>query len=217
MKGLLIKDLRLMLGQKRFFILFVLIAVMLNFNSDGSFVIGYMTFVCSVFVLSTISYDENENGYLFLMTLPVLRKTYAREKYVFGVLFTSSAWILAVVISLVFKIANQSDFLLSDFFLEAAVFIPIYIVLLAVMLPFQLKFGGEKGRIAMLMACGIAFFAVYFCVKGLQRMGVDVEKIIDSLPALQQGGLLLLAFVVSVVVLLVSGVISSRIMCRKEF
>ena len=217
MKGLLVKDFRLMLGQKRFFILFVLIAVMLNFNSNGSFVIGYMTFVCSVFVLSTISYDENENGYPFLMTLPALPKTFAREKYVFGFLFSSSAWIIAVVISLIFKTVNKSDFLLSDFFIEAAVFIPFYIVLLAVMLPFQFKFGGEKGRIAMLMACGIAFFAVYFSVRGLQRMGIDVEKIIDSLSALQQGGLLLLAFVVSVAALLVSSAISSRIMCRKEF
>lgn len=217
MKGLLIKDLRLMLGQKRFFILFVFIAVMLNFNSDGSFVIGYMTFVCSVFVLSTISYDENENGYPFLMTLPALRKTFAREKYVFGLLFSSSAWIIAVIISLIFKIGNKSDLLLADFFVEAAIFVPIYIVLLAVMLPFQFKFGGEKGRIAMLMACGIAFFAAYFSVKGLQMVGIDVEKMARSLSVLHQGLLELLAFVISVVILLVSCVISSRIMCRKEF
>lgn len=217
MKGLLVKDLRLMLGQKRFFILFVFIAVMLNFNSSGSFVIGYMTFVCSVFVLSTISYDENENGYSFLMTLPALRQTFAREKYVFGLLSSSGAWILAVVISLIFNMADNRSFLLSDFFLEAAAFIPFYIVLLAVMLPFQFKFGGEKGRIAMLMACGIVFLFVYFSVRGLQMMGIEVEKMVHSLSALQQGGLILLAFVVAVVVLFVSSAISSRIMNSKEF
>lgn len=217
MKGLLVKDLRLMLGQKRFFIVFVFISVMLNFNSDGSFVIGYMTFVCSVFVLSTISYDEKENGYPFLMTLPVLRKTFAREKYAFGLMFSGSAWVVAVIISLIFKIGTNSELLLTDFFLEAAIFIPGYIVLIAVMLPFQFKFGGEKGRIAMLMACGIAFLAVYFLVKGLQMSGIDVEKLIQSLPVLHQGLLELLAFVVSVVALLVSAAISSRIMCRKEF
>lgn len=215
MKGLLIKDLRLTLGQRRFFVLFLFIAGMLNFNSDGSFVIGYMTFVCSVYALSTISYDEN--GYPFLMTLPVLRKTYAREKYVFSLLFSSSAWVIAVVVALAFKICRKVDFLPADFFLEAAVFIPIYIVLFAVMFPFQFKFGGEKGRIAMMVACGAGFFAVYLSMKGLQKVGIDVEKIIASLPTLHQGLLELLAFVISVVALLVSAAISSRIMCKKEF
>lgn len=217
MKGLLIKDLRLLLGQKRFFVLFLFIAVMLNFNSDGSFVIGYMTFVCSVYALSTISYDENENGYPFLMTLPVLRKTYAREKYVFSLLFSSSAWVIAVVVALAFKICRKVDFLPADFFLEAAVFIPIYFVLLAVMLPFQFKFGGEKGRIAMLVAFGAGFFVVYFSVKGLQKVGIDVEKIIASLPTLHRGMLILSAFVVAIAAALLSGGISSRIMCKKEF
>lgn len=109
------------------------------------------------------------------------------------------------------------ELLLTDFFLEAVIFVPGYIVLIAVLLPFQFKFGGEKGRIAMLMACGIAFLTVYFSVKGLQMIGIDVEEIIDSLPVLHQGLLELLAFVVSVVALLVSAAISSRIMCSKEF
>ena len=92
MKGLLIKDLRLMLQQKRFFLILFFIAIVLNFNSDGgTFVVAYLTFLCSSFVLSTITYDEYENGYLFLMTLPVSKKTFATEKYVFGLLLGSCA------------------------------------------------------------------------------------------------------------------------------
>lgn len=219
MKGLLIKDLRLMLGQKRFFILFIFIAIMLNFNADSgrTFVVGYMTFVCSVFALSTISYDENENGYSFLMTLPVMRKTYAREKYVFGLLMSSSAWVVAVVISVIFYVVRMDDILSLDLLVGAAAFIPAYIVQLAVMLPLQLQFGGEKGKIAMLLAFGIALFAVYFAVRGLQMAGMDVEKLIKDLSVMQQGVLVLLCLAISIVVLLVSVMISGRIMCRKEF
>ena len=44
MKGLLIKDLRLMLQQKRFFLILFFIAIVLNFNSDGgTFVVAYLT------------------------------------------------------------------------------------------------------------------------------------------------------------------------------
>ena len=38
MRGLLIKDLRFMLQQKRFFAVLLLLSVVLNFGSDGTFV-----------------------------------------------------------------------------------------------------------------------------------------------------------------------------------
>lgn len=84
------------------------------------------------------------------------------------------------------------------------------------MLPFQLQFGGEKGRIAMLLAFGIGFLAVYLAVKWLRLAGMDVEKLLETLPVMR-GMLVLLGFVVSVVLLFVSVMISGRIMCVKEF
>ena len=108
MRGLLIKDLRFMLQQKRFFILLLLITVVLNFSADGTFVVSYLTFFSSFFVLSTICFDEQYNGYPFLMTLPVMRKTYVIAKYVFALLFGGVAWLLAVAISFGYKVANHS-------------------------------------------------------------------------------------------------------------
>lgn len=64
----------------------LLVAVILNYNSDGTFIIGYLTVIGSFFVLSTIGYDEHGNSFAFLMTLPVMRKTYAGEKYLIGFL-----------------------------------------------------------------------------------------------------------------------------------
>ena len=66
MRGLLVKDLRLMMGQKKFLLLLLFMTVVLNFNDNITFVVYYLTFVCSFFVISSIAYDENDNGYPFL-------------------------------------------------------------------------------------------------------------------------------------------------------
>ena len=81
MKGLLIKDLKLLKGQKNFFVVLIVIAIVLSVSmSSPSFVIGYMTFIGAVFTLSTISYDEFDNGNAFLFTLPFSRMDYVIEK-----------------------------------------------------------------------------------------------------------------------------------------
>ena len=84
MRGLLVKDLRQILQQKKFLVIMLLLAFFLNMNTDGSFVFGYLTFVGAFLVLNTLSYDEYDNTLPFIFTLPVERKTYAIEKYEIG-------------------------------------------------------------------------------------------------------------------------------------
>ena len=82
MKGLMIKDLKLMKAQKNFFLLILAVAVgMILFSEDVTFGLGFLTFVVSLFTLSTISYDEFDNGNAFLFSLPITRQTYVFEKY----------------------------------------------------------------------------------------------------------------------------------------
>lgn len=70
MKGLFVKDIELMKQQKQFFILVIVMGVILNLAGSGSvsFAIGYFTFVTAIFAITTISYDEFDNGLAFLMT-----------------------------------------------------------------------------------------------------------------------------------------------------
>ena len=86
MKGLFVKDIELMKQQKQFFILVVVMEVILNLAGSGSvsFATGYFTIVTAIFAITTISYDEFDNGLAFLMTLPVTRKQYVVEKYLLG-------------------------------------------------------------------------------------------------------------------------------------
>lgn len=216
MKGLLIKDARFIWKQKRFLVTLLFLAIMLNFNSDGTFVIAYLTFIGFSFVLSTITYDETDNGYLFLMTLPVSRKMFAVEKYVFGLLLGSCTWTVGFIISIMFKLATEGNFSLIDFSVESLMLIPVFAVMLSILLPFQFKFGSEKGRIAMFLAFAVAVVAAYLSAKALKSMGIDIEHVLDTLPTVHAALVDLLAFLTAAAAVTISCAISSRMMQNKE-
>jgi len=85
MKGLLIKDYKLMLGQKSFLGMAALMAVLyLIIYKDPIVAVIFITVMCTMFTVSTLSYDEYENGMAYLFTLPISRNTYVLEKYAFA-------------------------------------------------------------------------------------------------------------------------------------
>lgn len=87
MAGLLEKDIRLIMQRKQMLLLFVVIAVVLGFSQDGTFILGYLSFCAAIVMVNTISYDELDHGYEFLMTLPITAKIYVKEKYLFILIF----------------------------------------------------------------------------------------------------------------------------------
>lgn len=102
MKGLLVKDFKLMMLQRNFFLLILVIVIgMMAFTDDVVFPLGFLSFVVSLFTLSTISYDDFDNGNAFLFTLPITRNDYVIEKYSLGLLFGCVAWILATVLGVI--------------------------------------------------------------------------------------------------------------------
>lgn len=217
MKGLLIKDIKLMKGQKNFFFMIAVIGmVMIMFIEDPSFIIGYMTFLGGTFAMSTISYDEFDNGNAFLFTLPITRKSYVKEKYEFGLLAGGGFWILAT--ALVLAAGKIKDLMpVKDILMTAFLTLPVLFLILSVMIPFQLKFGGEKGRIAIIGAVGLLFVLVFAVVKIAEMFHVDLNSAFNNLPTMSMGMLIAVVLGISVIILLVSIRISIAIMNRKEF
>ena len=100
MKGLLIKDFKLLLGQKRFFVIVLGMGVMLMFTGGNpSSAIGYIVMLMTIFTLNTLSYDEHENGMNFLMTLPISRKTCVQEKFVYAGILAVGAGVVSVILA----------------------------------------------------------------------------------------------------------------------
>ena len=211
MKGLLIKDFKLMMMQKNFFLSIIAIAVVLTvFVKNPSFIIGYLTFIGSVFTLSTISYDE------FLFSLPITRKLYALEKYVFGFLTGACSCLISLILCMIFGLIF-GNYSISDSLMTAGMSFPMFLFLLLLMLPVHLKFESEKGKIAILGVLGAVFIVGFLFVKLDQLLGLGIIASLNSMSDLGIGGLIAAMFAIVAVLFLISYRISSKIMEKKEF
>lgn len=170
MKGLFVKDLKLMMLQKNFLLLILAIVIgMMIFTDDVIFPLGFLSFIVSLFTVSTISYDDFDNGNAFLFTLPITRNHYVSEKYFLGLLLGCMAWVLATVLGIITTVLKDT-LPITDLVQSSLMILPIMIVVQAIMLPFQLKFGGDKGRIAMIGAFGGLAVITLVIVKGAEAI-----------------------------------------------
>lgn len=218
MKGLLIKDIRLLKNQKHFFLIVGLVGAMLMFTSEEpSFVISYMTFVFSMFTLSSVSYDEYDNGMAFLFSLPISRKKYVREKYIFGLLLGGTAWTVATAVVSAYVMWKNQDTDWTSWLATACIYLALFLVFLLIILPIQLKFGAEKGRIAMLVAIGIIFLSAYAGAKIAGRIGIDIDAVLMRFTTAGTGEIVAASAVVCCVLAVISYNISLGIMKKKQF
>ena len=215
MRGLFEKDFRLLCQNRQTLVLFLMMAGFLGLTQNGTFVLGYLSFMFSILLTSTISYDEMDQGFEFLMTLPVTPKTYVQEKYGFctvGVIFSV---ILSGIIYLTAKGIHGEQILLGEELLTVLIFVPIVWCVIAIMVPIQLKFGAEKGRIAILMVYGGSAFLLYFVLKWIGEE--NVKLMTNFLNQWKPEALVLGGFLLSGLVLVISYGISRRIMEQKEY
>jgi hypothetical protein len=217
MKGLLIKDLMLLKNQIKFFIMFTLLCgFMLFINFNPGYVVGYMTLVFMMFTFTTISYDEFDNGFTFLFTLPISRKLYVREKYLFGILLSVAVWGL-VFLAVIIESVIYGDLVLVDVLTTALTYLIMIQLFFAVNLPLQLKYGAEKGRIA-LIGVAVATFAVVFCLaKGVKYFDMNLAEAVNTLETMGPGRFFGILAIVCVFVFAISYFISLRIMEKKQF
>ena len=218
MKGLLIKDIKLLLGQKKFFTVVIAMGIFFMLSNENPVSgVSYITMLLSIFTLSTISYDEFDNGMAFLMTLPIERKTYAREKYVFaGMIAVLSAVGTSILAYVLGKVMNvEVD--MTEVIGVACVIVLISWLMLAITIPLQIKFGAEKGRIAMLLAVGGVFGVLFFLAKGLSSSGVDISGVVLFLQGLEAWQLVSASVFAVILVLLASYLICVRIINKKEY
>lgn len=214
MAGLIEKDMRLLWCNKLSVIVYVVLAVIVEASVKGA-VLGYLPFVMCLLMMNTIAYDEMDKGYQFLLTFPIDRKTYVREKYVLTLGIGVLSWGVAMVIYFVKKMIQGERLDMSMELPVTLSFLPVIVLFILFMLPLQMKFGVEKTRIVVAGTCG----AAGACILGFTKfIGLDTTN--DWMESLyQMSGWMLLGIVVAVVVLLiaVSYRISIGIMKRKEF
>ncbi len=217
MRGLIEKDIRLTLIRKQTLFIFLAMALVMGISMDGTFVITYLTMLAMIAAIGTISYDEFDNGFAFLMTLPFGRKTYVKEKYLFSLIMTVAAWCFGVVVNIAITISRHGGAGLADDLIMATAAIPSIYMVVGIIIPLQLKYGSEKSRLVLFGIFGICAVLIY----AVKTLPIDVVKplvgLFNSLQGLPGYTILLTLVIACIVVTFVSYMISARIMEKKEF
>ena len=124
--------------------------------------------------------------------------------------------LLGTVISLVvIGITKTGSF--NEIFLTAGSLFPTILLILSIMLPFILKFGGEKGRIAIIGVMGFIFVIGLLLIKTTEYLGIDLYVLINKLPKFEPLVYIILFLLLSVVILGISYLISLTILKKREF
>lgn len=218
-KGLIIKDFKLMKSQmKFFFIIMILWGVFMTTQLNmATFFVGYIAVLCSFVTLSTFNYDEFENGSAYLMTLPISRKDYIFGKYLFGLLVTTIPFAAASMLSWVVLIAKGTGMRFAEYVLSIIVSIPMAYLLLALEIPLQVKFGQEKSRVISVILIGGLSAGIGIISYMNELVGNNGAEAVTGFVGLGTGVLVLLAVAALVVMMRISYKISCRFMEKKEF
>ena len=222
MKGMLIKDFRLLKNQgKSLLLMLLVVAIFMNFITDvgPAFIVGYITIIFSLFTATTISYDEFDNCYLFLMTLPITRKKYVNEKYVFALLSIACTWVLGTVLGTILLLAQPAvEMNAADWLGSCIGYIFAAWICVSIMLPIRLKFDSEKSRYANFIMIAVVFIEAFLVSSVIDYLPVSiVEAGKEWFYGLSAGGVLGIAGGITVAAVIISYLCSQHIMAKKEF
>lgn len=217
MKALFIQDLRYMLTQKSFLALILLVGIVLALSQNDNyiFVIGYLGFMGMITGMMSVTMDDQNHGLAFLFSLPIDRRVYVREKYLFitgmGLVFS----IFATVLCLIFRVFADYKAPTEEILATAVGTTAVMLLFIAVMLPLTLKFGVERARIVSLIAIGFFFAAVILA--GLVVNYADALPLVNAFLALPPALLATIGVVFILLCLTVSYRASLRVILKREF
>ncbi|MBS5113531.1 MAG: ABC-2 transporter permease [Coprobacillus cateniformis] len=218
MKGLLIKDFQLLKNQKSFFVVFIAMAVIFLVTDMMSqdFLVSYVSFLSIIMMISSMTYDEFNNGLSYLMTLPTTRKKYVQEKYVFGFILLFIAWISAFLATTGFYLGKGELISLSDWLLSCFMILLCAVIMIQCVLPLQLKFGQNKGNIAMALIVGVVFAVGFIVMSIVKLFDIDLTFLMRMISQIDLFQIILMMIGVVIIVGFISYRISLKIMYKKE-
>lgn len=205
MTGLILKDLLNLKRQLKIYIIFIIFYCAVFSSSNNFGMLSGMIIMFSVMVpVTAMAYDEKDKWDTYALTTPVSRKELVLSKYVVGLIFLFSAFIITLLLSLLF---DRS--MLSENILTSLVVLSAGMTLISVLFPIFFKYGVEKGRILMMLILFAPTAALIFASKlGFTLPDIEELEFISFLYCLP---------VISSAVLAVSILISISIYRRKEF
>lgn len=218
MRGLLIKDYHLTIRNKQLFLVLAAIGMLMIITGNNpSFLVSYISLVSAMMVLTTITYDEFDKSMAFLLTMPVNRQQYVREKYIFGVLCTFTGWLVSTIVAVTYQFFSRTDTSWNELILPVLIFLYLALMMLLLMIPVQLKFGGDNGKV-VIMAFVIAVLVISTVVtKVCAHFQINPLQILQSIMLSNKLFIGVLVVILHLTLIVISYGGSLKIIHKKEF
>lgn len=217
MKGLIIKDFQLLFSNKRILYTVFAIALFSAMMGDGitlTYISSFVAVMLQVSALATISYDNYQHGNTFLMTLPLRRKDYVIEKYIFCSIIAFVGIIFSLILGLLVKMRT------NNMKIEIAVGIVIALVFLIysfIAIPLELKFGNEVGRTIPFIIGAVIFLIAQILIQFNDSLFDSIMNWLNKLENISDITALMIAIAAFVIALTITIPISIKIINKKEF
>lgn len=213
MKGLMLKELYLIKSFAKQYVLFlVLMAAWSIMVHNISFVATYIMVLGSSLILSTTSMDESVSFNRFAVTMPIDGKKIVKSKYT--VLFLAVG--LGEVLVWLFDRAVN---LMADGKMEMIdgegmiVMVALFLSANAISIPVMFKVGVTKSRYTYIVVMITIGFIILGGYKASEMAGIPIDDMLNSIESM----LNLITSVIAVFIVIVSYLISVRIVQKKEW
>lgn len=219
-RGLLEKDFRLFFRQgSNLFLVLVVLALffILTGKTGATFIAMYIPSVMALYSGNMISYDENEHGYTYLFSLPVNKKIYVREKYMFSFIMTVFGWGIGVICAGIAVFIKQGEVFDLEMLAMELITIFVFQAIAGIVIAIRLRFAGEKGRFALPIAVLIVFASCYIIGSFVTANSGLKESISYMIGETGDFEIAISLIVLSLLVWFASYKYSMRVMKKKEF
>ena len=210
MLGLIKKDFLIIKANLKSMVITFIVFLMLAFQGtfDVTFIIpiiGIMLFI------STFSYDDFNNWNSYAVTLPDGRRNVVRAKYIASIILTVVLGIIALAIGIGISYIKTNAINLNEIISSLMGTALSSITIISLLYPIVFKFGATNGKIIL--------FAVVFGIGGIVALVsnfIDMTSVINMINGLDNYSLIAIP-IISVILLGISYLISSKIYQNKEF
>lgn len=221
MKGLLVKDLRLMFTTKLVFVVIIMALLMSIFATDAPYILVLVGSLFSVsLVAMTCGNDEMNNVKAYLLTLPTSRRDYVIEKYLLTIvmMILSNVVMLTICLALAFKLGEPIDRL--ELAINLGIGTIIGNVMAAAVLMLSIVFNSRIYRLVVAIIGGAVFlFAIGVKKFVITETFTMPQPILNAIEWMEQNPIETIGIfnIAAILLMVVSFVISLITINRKEF
>ena len=155
------------------------------------------------------------------MTMPGARKNYAGSKYLLSFIIVTISWLIAVVMQFSVIMIKKEAFEPFDLMGEYLLYLPIFLIICSIIIPIDLKYGVEKGRIIFIFIFVAASLIIMAGTKPGRsngpNTGMDANAFLNRIGNIPSVVVASVLCAVALIIAFISIRISGSIMKKKEY